>query len=101
LDDITHWPLALQQPVQVVPPHVQAPPLHELPDAHAPQAFPPEPHVIDDWPDAGTQVAPLQHPFGQEVELHTHAPCGPQACPFEHAVHAAPAVPHCIALSLA
>ncbi len=32
------------------------------------------PHSVADWEVYGTQVFPLQHPFAQDVESHTHIP---------------------------
>jgi hypothetical protein len=92
LDRASHV-LLLQQPGQVVPPHVHAPWEHVLPVVHVPHAAPPLPHSEADWALYGTHVSPLQQPAGHEVALHTQAPLlrshtwvarhAPQADPFE------------------
>ncbi len=42
----------------------------------------------------------MQHPFGHDAALHTHAPCELQVCPVGHAAHAAPLAPHDVGPSL-
>jgi hypothetical protein len=95
-DAVMHWPFA-QQPAQLMLPQLQPPLLHVCPDAHMPQAFPPEPHAVVDCADCATQRAcESQQPFAHEVGLHTQVPAGPQVCPAAQAPHAAPAVPHAV-----
>ncbi len=66
------------------------------PPAHAVlHALPPVPHNVPDWEAQGTQVFPLQHPFGQEPLLQVHVPLLTlHVCPVPHAPQVAPAVPH-------
>ena len=47
-DGASHVPIAVQQPGQVVPPHVHSPIEHDSLLPQALQAAPPVPH----WPDA-------------------------------------------------
>ena len=75
--------------------------LHSWPALQLPQAAPPVPH----WPlvslPNGTQVLPLQQPFGQEVASHTHAPlCVLHSWPLAQLVHVEPAEPHMPFVSL-
>ena len=86
---------AVQQPAQAPPPQLQVPPEHVAPDAHALQAAPPVPHCVLDCDAADTHVPPLQHPLGQEVASHTHAPVDrSHSCPEPHPMHVTPPVPH-------
>jgi hypothetical protein len=52
----THWPVAV---------------LHSCVEAHAEQAAPAEPQTPLVCDANGTQVAPLQHPFGHDAASHT------------------------------
>jgi hypothetical protein len=92
---------------------VQAPPASQFWfDGQVAHAEPPPPHIASLVP--GSHVLPEQHPWGQEVPLHTHAP-RTHICPVvhaapepqvqaplaeqpsataPHATHASPAVPH-------
>jgi hypothetical protein len=38
----------------------------------------PLPHVLADWDAQSTQVLPLQHPFEQELVVHSQAPASVQ-----------------------
>jgi len=87
--------LPLQQPpAQDVALHTHSPPLQACPAAHAPHAAPPVPQEPLDWLPYGSQVLPLQHPFGHEPGVHTQAPAALHTWPAAHAPHAAPPVPH-------
>jgi hypothetical protein len=82
----THWPVVM---------------LHSCPAAHVPHAAPPVPHELADS-DAYCWHAPaaVQQPLGHEVESQTHAPVPSHSRPDTHALHAAPALPHDVLLSL-
>jgi hypothetical protein len=75
--------------------HVHTPLLHTSVPGHAVQTLPPVPHEVADCEAYGSQVFPLQHPFGHEVALQTHPAfvhCWPAAhCAAPLHVHA-PAV---------
>ena len=89
--------MLLQQPEQVPVPHVHAPLEHDSPEEHVPQAAPPVPQAAADWDAYGTQVLPLQQPFGQDVASHTHVPLAvSHCCPgtWGQAAQVAPPVPH-------
>jgi hypothetical protein len=95
-ETVTHWPLA-QQPAQLMLPQLHAPPLQVCPDAHMPQALPPEPQAAVDCADCATQrPCESQQPFGHEEGLQTQLPAGPHAWPVAHAAHAPPPVPHAV-----
>ena len=73
---------------------------HSWPEPHAAQLAPPVPHEPCDSEAYGSHVPvapPLQHPFGQVVASHLHAPIVLSQTPFEHEAHAAPPVPHWVA----
>jgi len=92
----------LQQPVQELPPHEQAPPEHASPLAHEPQAAPPVPHDVADCVAYNSHTLPLQQPPGHEVASQTHRPVLPlHSWPAAHAEHAAPPAPHDVWDSLA
>jgi hypothetical protein len=93
-DEVAHWPLALQQPPHILPPHVHEPPEHAWPLPQEPHAAPPLPHEVDDWAEYGSHV-PLvvQQPCGHDVASQTHLPAL-HSCPDGHAEHATPPVPH-------
>ena len=94
VDAVVHWPFA-QQPLQLMLPQLQAPPVHVCPEAHVPQALPPDPHAVVDCADCATQRPwASQQPLGHDVGLQTQAPAGPHAWPEAQAAHVAPAVPH-------
>ena len=68
--------------------------LHSCPEAQAAQAAPAVPHELFDSEPQGTQVEPLQQPFGHVVESQKHCPVFLlHACPEAQAAQAAPAVP--------
>jgi hypothetical protein len=68
--------------------------LHSCPEAQATQAAPPVPQELFVSDMYGTQVEPLQQPFGQVVESQKHWPVFLlHACPEAQAAQAAPAVP--------
>lgn len=90
---VTHWPLE-QQPLQTVPPQLQAPALQVWPDAQVPQVLPPEPQAAVVCCATAMHCVPWQQPLGQEVALQTHAPVLPQVWPAPQLAHAAPPVPH-------
>lgn len=64
----------LQQPGQLVPPHVQAPPEQLCPPLQAAHAFPPAPHRAELCAANLTQELPLQQPVGHELGVHAHWP---------------------------
>jgi hypothetical protein len=73
--------VALQPPVPAsappVPPSagkMQLPEEQTRPPLHATQLAPPFPQVLVPWPAKGTQVAPLQQPFGHVVALQPTVP---------------------------
>jgi hypothetical protein len=69
--------------------------LHCCPDPHDEHAAPPAPHDAFVSEAYGTQLLPLQQPFGHEVASQTHCPLVVlHSCPDEHAAHAAPPAPH-------
>jgi hypothetical protein len=70
-EDATHDPL-LQQPLQLLPPQVHAPPEHPWLGAHIPHALPWDPHALTDWAAWSTQSVPWQHPPAHELPSHTH-----------------------------
>lgn len=93
--DVSHVPAAVQQPLgHEPPPHVQAPAVHDSPDAHAAHATPPVPQAAPDCDEVGTHVLPLQQPVAHEVASQTHRPAVLHSWPVAHVAHAAPAVPH-------
>jgi hypothetical protein len=88
-----------------------------VPPEHGAQAAPPVPHAAALCPPPLRHMPALQHPFGQLVASHTHAPpthrwpaahAAPapqrQAPPAQrsavtpHAAHACPELPHCAAV---
>jgi hypothetical protein len=78
LEGVVQWPF-WQQPLQVPPPHVHAPPLHDCPASHAPQAVPPVPQAAVVCPAGCTQLfCASQQPLGHEDGEHVHAPAAPQ-----------------------
>lgn len=82
-----------QPPGQVIPSHAQVPvPVSHRPFAQTAQAAPTAPHSLADCEEYGTQVLPLQHPFGHDVASQAQLPDS-QACPVAHALQAEPAVP--------
>jgi hypothetical protein len=86
----------LQQPAEhVVASHEQVPfVVSHTPFAQDVQTAPPVPHCDDDSDEYATQVAPLQQPFGHEVESQTHWPVVLlHSWPDPHAPHVAPPVP--------
>ncbi len=94
---VTHVP-PLQQPGQLVPPQVQAPPEQASPLLHFPQAAPPDPHSL---PSAGWSLnsthAPLasQQPAEQDVASQEHLPVRvSHVVPEAQGAHAAPPMPH-------
>ena len=80
----THCPVAL---------------LHSWPVAQDPQAAPLVPHEPLDSEAYGSQVLPLQQPFGHDAALQTHAPLL-HVWPAAHAKQFAPPAPHDEAVSL-
>jgi hypothetical protein len=79
LDELTHVPFE-QQPLQLVPPHVHAPPLQACPAVHLPHVLPPDPQAIADWAAWATQLLLLsQQPPGHALAVHVHVPLAPQA----------------------
>ena len=86
--------LPLQQPFgHELASQTHAPaPLHSCPVAHAAQAAPPAPQDELDSFESASHDPPLQHP-PHDVPPQLHAPLA-QAWPEEHALHAAPPVPH-------
>jgi hypothetical protein len=75
--------------------HVPFVVLHAWPEPHAEHAAPPVPHDEFDSEPYGTQVFPLQQPFGHEVASQTHDPLVVlHSWPDEQAAHAAPPEPH-------
>ena len=105
-----HAPPATQRPVEVLQAapdgqsaalvHPQPPGTHAVPcgfAAQLAQAAPPLPHWPADWEAASMQLAPLQHPAGQEVALHTQLP-PTHAWAAAHDRQAAPPAPHALAL---
>jgi hypothetical protein len=95
LDDVAHWPAALQQPAQEMPPQEHAPAAHVWPVAHAPQPLPWLPHVELLCADCATHTLPWQQPLGHDAGSHVHAP-ETHSCPGAHAPQAAPPIPHCV-----
>jgi hypothetical protein len=97
LEGALQWP-PWQQPLQLAPPHVHAPPLHACPTSQVPQAFPPVPQAAVDCAPASTQLfCASQHPLGHEAGEQVHVPAGPQACPPAQPWHAAPPAPQAAA----
>ncbi len=83
----THWPVVV---------------LHIWPVPHAAHATPPVPHDVFVSDAYGSQVLPLQQPFGHEVASQTHCPVFLlHSWPVAHAAHAAPAAPHDVFVSFA
>jgi hypothetical protein len=73
-------------------------------EPHAPQVAPAVPHDCADSDAQGSQVPegpPLQQPLGHEVASHTQLPVELHSVPDGHALHATPALPHELVLSLA
>jgi hypothetical protein len=56
------------------------------------QVAPPFPHEVLLWLAKGTQVVPLQQPFGHELALQAHLPAE-QVVPVPQTAQLAPAVP--------
>ncbi len=85
-----------QPPGQVFESHEQVPlVLSQRPFVQLPQAAPPTPHCVLDCEAYGTQVLPLQQPFGHEVASHTHPEeLLEHSSLVEQAPHTAPATPH-------
>lgn len=74
--------------------HTQLPPAHACPAAHAAQASPPVPQDVPDCDVNGTQVAPLQQPFGQLVASHAQLPAAVQSWPAAQGWQVVPLAPH-------
>jgi hypothetical protein len=93
---VTHCPFA-QQPLHIVPPHVQDPPLQVWPIAQTPHAVPLAPHAVPDCADEATQVSfASQHPFEHEEGVQVHVPDAPHAWPLAQPWQAAPPAPHAV-----
>ncbi len=75
--------------------------MSHTPFAHAAQAAPPAPHSAADCDAYGTQVPPLQHPFGHDVASQTQLPAALHSWPAAHGEQLAPALPHDDAVSAA
>jgi hypothetical protein len=95
---VTQVPLVppLQHPPgQVLTSHVQVPAVvSHTPFPHGEHAAPPVPHWAGVSDAYGTQVLPLQQPFGQEVTLQTHSPLPvSHSWPVAHEEQLAPATP--------
>jgi hypothetical protein len=73
--------------------------MQSFPGRQKPHRFPCVPHWLLFCAERGTQVLPLQQPFGQLDALQTHCPCE-QACPAAQALQLLPPLPHCVLLSL-
>jgi hypothetical protein len=75
--------------------------LHSWPALHVPQVAPPAPHWLLVSLPYGTQVLPLQQPFGHECASQTHAPLVVlHSWPVAQLEHAEPAAPHMLLVSL-
>jgi hypothetical protein len=97
VDAVTHWP-AEQQPAQLAPPQLHAPPVQAWPLPQAPQALPPLPQALVDWAEAITHLpVASQQPFAQELGVQTQVPAAPHAWPLAQPPQAAPAVPQLVA----
>jgi hypothetical protein len=91
---VSHVPFE-QHPLHDVPPQLHAPLLHACPEAHIPQALPPDPHAVGPWFAMVTHVAPLQQPPGHDAGVQVHLPVVvSQAWLAAHPAHATPAAPH-------
>jgi hypothetical protein len=89
-----------QHPLHNVALHTQVPVVvlpHVSPLPHGEHVAPPVPHEVADWLAYGSHVPvgpPRQHPFGHELESHTHEPEPLHSLPEAQALQAAPAAPH-------
>jgi hypothetical protein len=85
-----------------VQPHFPVDVLHASPAGHAAQTAPAAPQLAFVSLAYGTQVFPLQHPFGHDVASHAHVwVADAHSWPVRHAVHFEPPVPQTALVSLA
>jgi hypothetical protein len=90
---VTHTPLP-QHPAQLAPAQLQAPPEHDCPVEHLPQALPFAPQTLTLCADVRTHwLFVSQHPPEHDAGVQTHCPALLQAWAIAQDPHAAPAAP--------